>query len=171
MSTISRALALLGLCLFWAGPLHAQSEVPPGAGENFGDWLLRCAENDAGRCALTQRIVDSESREVVAEVAFGPRSDGADGYAMALSVPDGVELSVAPAFRLDGAEDQSAMTWRVCAQGRCQAVASVTQAATDEMVAAGRGIIGHRKYRVADISIIPISFSGLADGLAALGAK
>jgi invasion protein IalB len=166
------AVAAAALWLAFA-PLSAiaQSNDAQLPAETYGDWLLRCAANDATRCALTQRIVNSESRKLVAEVGIAPLANGAEGYALVLSVPEGADLSGGPAFRLDGSEKQAAMAWRVCVNPMCQASASVTPDAAAAMDGAGRAVFGYKKYRANKLTLTPVSFDGLADGLAAMAAK
>lgn len=149
----------------------AQTAGTTAPAEVFGDWLLRCAVNDAKRCALTQRIIHSETRAVVAEIGIAPLAAGADGFAIVLSVPAGADLGAAPAFRLDGAPDQTAMAWRVCVNAMCQASASISPAQVEEMEAAGRGIFGYKKYRASTVTLTAVSYDGLAAGLTAMGAK
>lgn len=154
-------------------PLSAPAQTTDGQSSTdvFGDWLLRCAANDATRCMLSQRIVHSENRSVVAEIGIAPLANGQAGFALVFSVPEGADLSAAPAFRLDGAPEQSAMAWRVCVNGTCQASASVLPDQAAEMDQAGSGIFGYKKYRATQLTLTPVSYDGLAEGLAAMTSK
>lgn len=174
MSFLARlSVFVLSLSFAAAAPLGvvAQTNNVPSAGGTFGDWLLRCADNDASRCALTQRIVNVDTRAVVAEIGIAPLVAGRGGFAMVLNVPEGADLSASPAFRIEGAPEQTAMAWRVCANGTCQASASVTPDEAAAMSAAGRGIFGYKKYRATELTLTAVSYTGLAEGLAAMVGK
>lgn len=149
----------------------AQTEAAQGEAEVYGDWLLQCAANGAERCVLTQRIVSSETREVVAVIGFGALVGGPEGYALTFNVPEGADLSASPVYRIDGAEAQVAMAWRVCFDGACRAAASATVESANAMQEAGAAIFGYRKYRETELTVTRVSFDGLAEGLAAMAAK
>ena len=85
--------------------------------------------------------------KVVAVVGVAALAGGPEGYALTFNVPEGADLSASPVYRLDGAEAQSAMAWRVCDGGACRASASVSKEGVNAMQAAGAAVFGYRKYR------------------------
>ncbi|MGB1213855.1 MAG: invasion associated locus B family protein [Pikeienuella sp.] len=169
MSFLPRMYCLLAVLFLSAGAAGAQTTAAPQS-VNYGDWLFECPANAPTRCALTQRIINSETRDVVAKIGFARLATGIEGYAMVLSVPDGVELTTAPLYEV-GQGEKNAMAWRVCVNGRCQASASVTVDQARNMQKAGKGAFLYFAYGQNAPTSTPVSFRGLSEGLAALGAK
>ncbi|MEL7465165.1 MAG: invasion associated locus B family protein [Pseudomonadota bacterium] len=166
------ATAALIAALPFAGSAQETAPSPARNGAVFGDWTLRCVAEGVGEttCALVQRLAQAETNAFVAEVGLSrvATAEG-DRTLIAVVTPEGTALNLRPAYLIDEAVEQVALTWRTCANGRCRAAAVLTDGQEAALKAGERMTLAYQFFGQAAPLRLPLSLSGVTAGLTALG--
>jgi invasion protein IalB len=141
--------------------------------QQFGDWTLRCAQQQAGKiCSLRQRVVIVEGNQLLAEVSLNiAQIDGQPRVLMVMNSPEGVALNIAPGYIVDERDDVVNLSWRTCVRQLCRAAALLSPQQQGVVMAGNVMVLGYNKFREDKATAFRVSLRGVTAGLAALSAQ
>lgn len=141
--------------------------------QQFGDWTLRCAQQQAGKiCSLRQRVVIEEGNQLLAEVSLNiAQIDGQPRVLMVMNSPEGVALNIAPGYIVDERDDVVNLSWRTCVRQLCRAAALLSPQQQGVVMAGNVMVLGYNKFREDKATAFRVSLQGVTAGLAALSAQ
>ncbi|MDG1209133.1 MAG: invasion associated locus B family protein [Paracoccaceae bacterium] len=141
--------------------------------QKFGDWTLRCAQQQAGKiCSLRQRVVIVEGNQLLAEVSLNiAQIDGQPRVLMVMNSPEGVALNIAPGYIVDERDDVVNLSWRTCVRQFCRAAALLSPQQQGVVMAGNVMVLGYNKFREDKATAFRVSLRGVTAGLAALSAQ
>lgn len=141
--------------------------------QQFGDWTLRCAQQQAGKiCSLRQRVVIVEGNQLLAEVSLNiAQIDGQPRVLMVMNSPEGVALNIAPGYIVDERDDVVNLSWRTCVRQLCRAAALLSPQQQGVVMAGNVMVLGYNKFREDKATAFRVSLQGVTAGLAALSAQ
>ena len=141
--------------------------------QKFGDWTLRCAQQQAGKiCSLRQRVVIVEGNQLLAEVSLNiAQIDGQPRVLMVMNSPEGVALNIAPGYIVDERDDVVNLSWRTCVRQFCRDAALLSPQQQGVVMAGNVMVLGYNKFREDKATAFRVSLRGVTAGLAALSAQ
>lgn len=188
MRRISKWLVVLICCLPAAALAQARKEVakesknvqsapapipavPTRTTANFGDWILRCetvAAQPKRVCEVAHAIAVAGQSAPIAQIAIGKQLPN-EAEQLTVVVPPNIAISVKPlvAIAKTGAAPIE-LTWQRCLPGACFASTTISNAAIGELAAQtepGRIVF---KNSAENEIVLPLSFLGLSQAIAAL---
>lgn len=140
-------------------------------GTEFGDWRLACVAQAVNQtsCALVQRVIFSDTGELIAEVRLSRLVVGEEPrILMALQTPTNMRLPIRPAFQIVGTEDTIPLEWQTCGGEVCTAVRLLENEEVQSLVTAPSIIIGYQPIASDEPLNFQGSLDGISDGLSAL---
>jgi|GEM_PF-5841118 len=161
-----------------AAPVMAASPLPPGAPAQqvpaapvllderaIGDWRYGCTEVEGDRrCSIMQRLSSSENGATVFVWRISQTGDGR--LSSLWQTPNGVALGRGMAFEFGGPRPIT-IPYQTCGGNNCQAVATLAPdlvAALSTATAITATVFSESGQGLT----LPLSTTGLADGIAAL---
>lgn len=158
-----------------SAPTFAQNPPPQGAkspaGVQYGDWTLKCQNGDQNTklCELTQLVIEKEKRTPFAQIAIG-RLKPEQPLQITLVAPVNVTFASGARVATDEKDPHPVdLGWTRCLPGACYASAQLkddilriwtTKTQPGRVLFLNGG---------GQVTIIPISFNGLAQAIDALG--
>lgn len=166
-----RFIGILAVFLAVFVTVSAQAEtIRVEKGARFGSWTVSCeaiAVNET-LCVLSQRLVRSDSGNVLAElIAFN--ADDAPGSWLVARVPNGVYFPSGFILAEQEGETQLAFEWQACTPDICEAMLALEATEFDELAQAENWVAGYRPDMTSDALLFRIGVDGLEEGLTALG--
>jgi invasion protein IalB len=151
--------ALISCPVAWAEPSASQGV--------YGDWRLECAAKDgAERCAISQRILDSKSRNQLLQLAV----TGGAHRTIRLLVPLGGWLEPGVEIHFGGSDNAFDIAFSKCLPIGCLADSTLTPELMGALahIQSASVLVADRNRKVISI---PFSLKGFVEAQAALDAR
>lgn len=152
--------ALLALVALPAFAQQAGSTGPSQLSEVYGDWTLNCATAEGVRdCAITQSLVDSETRQHVLSIElYAGEAGGLDGM---MVLPFGLNFARGAALAIDDAALGVPLPFLTCLPAGCLVPVTFTGADADRLRAGARLVVTGTGAAENDPVPLTLSLTGL----------
>ncbi|MBF0093722.1 MAG: invasion associated locus B family protein [Alphaproteobacteria bacterium] len=161
---LARAALALAVSVAWFALTVGGAAAAPKDGQKFGDWIARCGKEKDGKCVLVQtQVVEGGARLLEATIGkIGTKGE----FGLVAIVPLGIHLPSGVAVLVD--EEQFPLSILKCLQDGCQAVMELDGAKLAKVRKAKGLVLGVVEEAGRKTITMPISVSGLDDGLTAI---
>jgi invasion protein IalB len=153
-----------------ASKTPAVASTPERTTASFGDWVLRCegAAPPAHRvCEVAQVITLQGQTSPTAQVALGKQAPN-ESKRLTVVLPPNIAITTKPQATVSEDTTPIELTWQRCTPGACFASAAMSDEAIGRLGAQTKpGRIVFKDAADREV-VLPLSFRGLAQSLAAL---
>ncbi|MES9905644.1 MAG: invasion associated locus B family protein [Sedimenticola sp.] len=159
---------LLFFSLLFSGTVAVAEPEPD---KRFGDWLHECEPGDGKErvCALTHTAPTSDGKGTLLKLTIRKLGKKQTTVLVALT-PLGIYLPTGVVGKIDSSP-QFPLVLQTCAVQGCEAIVPLDPKQLWRLKAGKRLLIGFKAKRGPQAITVPVSLTGVADGLLALGWK
>ncbi|MEJ1376490.1 MAG: invasion associated locus B family protein [Candidatus Sedimenticola sp. (ex Thyasira tokunagai)] len=168
VNSFASLIYLLFLSMLF-GAAHAVAGPEPG--KQFGNWLHECESGSEEKriCALTHTVHSTDSKGVILKLTIRKLGSEQTPVLVAL-VPLGIYLPAGVVAMVDSSPQFPLVVQRCTVQG-CEAFSPLDPKQLWRLKAGKRLLIGFKARRGPSTVTLPVSLSGVSDGLQAMGWK